>query len=195
MVQQDGIIMPAKKVLVVSGKRKTAVARAVVKQGVGKVRINMTPVEIYEPDIAKAKIMEPLLQAGADVWQQLDMDVKTSGGGYMGQAEAARMAISNALLKWTKSTHLRTVFSEYDRTMIAGDSTNQRNKESRRSRRTVQRTEKLQVRRKRQNDYSRKMLHLRQTRWRPMGRIHTTHKDRRERQRRARQLGLEAVLL
>jgi ribosomal protein S9 len=56
--------MPAKKVLVVSGKRKTAVARAVVKQGVGKVRINLTPVEIYEPDIAKAKIMEPLLQAG-----------------------------------------------------------------------------------------------------------------------------------
>jgi small subunit ribosomal protein S9 len=108
--------MPAKKVLVVSGKRKTAVARAVVRQGVGKVRI-----EIYEPDIAKAKIMEPLLQAGGDIWQQLDMDVKTSGGGYMGQAEAARMAVANALLKWTKSTHLRTVFSEYDRTMIAGD--------------------------------------------------------------------------
>jgi small subunit ribosomal protein S9 len=32
------------------------------------------------------------------------------------------MAISNALLKWTKSTHLRTVFNEYDRTMVAGDS-------------------------------------------------------------------------
>jgi small subunit ribosomal protein S9 len=122
MEKQDGIIMPAKKVLVVSGKRKTAVARAVVKQGVGKVRINMTPIEIYEPDIAKAKIMEPLLQAGGDIWQQLDMDVQTSGGGYMGQAEAARMAVANALLKWTKSTHLRTVFSEYDRTMIAGDS-------------------------------------------------------------------------
>ena len=88
--------MPAKKVLVVSGKRKTAVARAVVKQGVGKIRINRTPIEIYEPDIAKAKIMEPLLQAGTDVWQQLDMDVKTSGGGYMGQAEAARMEIGRA---------------------------------------------------------------------------------------------------
>ena len=48
--------MPAKKVLVVSGKRKTAVARAIVKQGVGRVRINLTPVEIYEPDIAKAKL-------------------------------------------------------------------------------------------------------------------------------------------
>ncbi len=114
--------MPAKKVLVVSGKRKTAVARAVVKQGVGRVRINMTPVEIYEPEIAREKIMEPLLQAGIEVWNQVDMDVRTQGGGYMGQAEAARMAVANALLKWTKSSHLRTVFAEYDRTMIVGDS-------------------------------------------------------------------------
>jgi len=114
--------MPAKKVLVVSGKRKTAVARAIVKPGVGRVRINRTPIEIYEPEIAREKIMEPLLQAGGDVWKQVDIDIKTSGGGYMGQAEAARMAVTNALLKWTKSSHLRTVFTEYDRTMIVGDS-------------------------------------------------------------------------
>ncbi|MDR0318689.1 MAG: 30S ribosomal protein S9 [Nitrososphaerota archaeon] len=114
--------MPSKKVIVVSGKRKTATARAVVRSGVGKVRINLTPVEIYEPNIAREKIMEPLLQAGGDVWRQVDLDVQTSGGGFMGQAEAARMAVANALLKWTKSTHLRTVFSEYDRTMIVGDS-------------------------------------------------------------------------
>jgi small subunit ribosomal protein S9 len=119
--------MPAKKVLVVSGKRKTATARAVLKQGNGKVRINLTPIEIFAPDIARAKIMEPLLQAGADVWQQLDMDVSIYGGGYMGQAEAARMAVANGLLKWTKSTHLRTVFTEYDRTMVVGDA---RTKES-----------------------------------------------------------------
>ncbi len=114
--------MPTKKVLVVSGKRKTALARAVVKPGVGRIRVNMTPVEIFEPEIAREKIMEPLLQVGEDVWKQIDMDVKTSGGGYMGQAEAARMAVANALLKWTKSSHIRTVFTEYDRTMIAGDS-------------------------------------------------------------------------
>jgi small subunit ribosomal protein S9 len=113
--------MPAKKVLVVSGKRKTAMARAVVKPGIGRVRINRTAIEIFEPEIAREKIMEPLIQAGDDVWKQLDMDIKVSGGGYMGQAEAARMAIANALLKWTKSAHLRTVFVEYDRTMIAGD--------------------------------------------------------------------------
>jgi small subunit ribosomal protein S9 len=113
MEKQDGIIMPAKKVLVVSGKRKTAGARAVVRQGVGKVRINMTPVEIYEPDIARAKIMEPLLQAGADTWQQLDMDVHTSGGGYMGQAEAARMAVANALLKWQKKSGGKIGWNNY----------------------------------------------------------------------------------
>jgi small subunit ribosomal protein S9 len=114
--------MPIKKTLVVSGKRKTAFARAVVRPGVGRVYINKIPVEIYEPEIAREKMMEPLVQAGDEVWKELDLDVKTSGGGYMGQAEAARMAISNAILKWTKSTHLRSVYSEYDRTMIAGDS-------------------------------------------------------------------------
>ncbi len=111
-----------KKVLVVSGKRKTAVARAVVRPGAGRIRVNRTPIEIYEPEIARAKIMEPLLQAGDEIWKQVDMDVRTQGGGYMGQAEAARMAVANALLKWTKSSHLKTVFTEYDRTMVAGDS-------------------------------------------------------------------------
>jgi small subunit ribosomal protein S9 len=111
----------AKKVLVVSGKRKTAIARAVVKPGMGRIRINMTPLEIYQPEVARQKIMEPLIQAGDEVWKQLDIDIKVSGGGYMGQAEAARMAIANALLKWTKSAQLRTAFIEYDRTMVAGD--------------------------------------------------------------------------
>jgi small subunit ribosomal protein S9 len=113
--------MPAKKTLVVSGKRKTATSRVVVRPGIGRVHVNRIPVEIFEPKIAREKIMEPLVQAGEDVWKQVDMDVKVSGGGYMGQAEAARMAIANAILKWTKSAHLRTVFAEYDRTMIAGD--------------------------------------------------------------------------
>jgi small subunit ribosomal protein S9 len=113
--------MPAKKVLVVSGKRRTAMARAVVKPGLGRVRINRTPIEIFQPDIAREKIREPLIEAGEEVWKDLDIDVKVVGGGYMGQAEAARMAVANGLLKWSKSTHLRTVFAEYDRTMIVGD--------------------------------------------------------------------------
>ena len=109
------------KVLLTSGKRKTAIARATVKTGKGRVRINNVPVEILEPKIAREKILEPLKHAGDEVWNQLDIDIKVSGGGYMGQAEATRTAIARALLKWTKSAHLRRVFSVYDRTLIAGD--------------------------------------------------------------------------
>jgi small subunit ribosomal protein S9 len=114
--------MPVRKVLVVSGKRKTAMARAVARSGVGRIRINKIPLEILEPEVSREKIKEPLLQTGEGVWKQLDIEVNVSGGGYMGQAEAARMAIANALLKWTKSAHLRAVFAEYDRTMMVGDS-------------------------------------------------------------------------
>ena len=118
--------MPAKKVMVVSGKRKTSIAKAIVRPGAGRVRINRIPLIIYQPETAREKIMEPLLQAGKDVWEQLDINVKVSGGGYMGQAEAARIAIAKVLLKWTKSSRLKTSFLEYDRTLIAGD---QRRKE------------------------------------------------------------------
>jgi small subunit ribosomal protein S9 len=55
------------------------------------------------------------------VWSQLDIKVTVTGGGFMGQAEASRMAIARGLLKWTKSTRLRTTLRDYDRTMIAGD--------------------------------------------------------------------------
>ncbi len=110
-----------KKVMVLSGKRKTAIARATVRLGKGRVRVNNVPLEIYEPKVARDKIMEPLLLTDDKVWSQLDINVSVAGGGYMGQAEAARMAIANGLLKWTKSTRLRTTLRDYDRTMIAGD--------------------------------------------------------------------------
>ena len=111
----------SKKVLVLSGKRKTASARATVRLGKGRVRINNVPLEIFEPKLARDKILEPLLLADEKVWEQVNINVKVSGGGYMGQAEAARMAIAKGLLKWTKSTRLRTTLRDYDRTMIAGD--------------------------------------------------------------------------
>lgn len=110
----------AKKVLVFSGKRKTATARATVATGKGDVRINEIPVDIFEPRFARDKIMEPLLLAG-DELKQIDINVKVSGGGFMGQAEAARMAIAKSLLNWTKSSRLKRTIINYDRTMIASD--------------------------------------------------------------------------
>jgi small subunit ribosomal protein S9 len=111
----------SKKVLVLSGKRKTAIARAAVRVGKGRVRVNNVPIEIFEPKLARDKILEPLLLTDQKILNQLDITVKVSGGGVMGQAEAARMAVAKGLLKWTKSTRLRTTLRDYDRTMIAGD--------------------------------------------------------------------------
>ena len=111
----------SKKVMVLSGKRKTAIARATVRIGKGRIRVNNVPLEIYEPKLARDKIMEPLLLVEDKVLSQLDINVKVAGGGFMGQAEAARMAVAKGLLKWTKSTRLQTTFKDYDRTMIAGD--------------------------------------------------------------------------
>lgn len=109
------------KVLLTSGKRKTAIARATVREGQGRIRINRIPLEILEPEIAREKIKEPLLRISEDVWKKLDIDIKVSGGGFTGQAEAARTSIARALIKWTKSKHVKTVLTEYDRTMVAGD--------------------------------------------------------------------------
>lgn len=119
---EEQIEMPAAKKVVMheSGKRKTAVARATIRAGKGRVKINTTPVEIINPEVARDKIMEPLLLSG-ELWKGLDIDVNVEGGGYMGQAEAARMAIARGLVKWTKKSLLRTTFLEYDRAMLTGD--------------------------------------------------------------------------
>ena len=51
------------KVVNTSGKRKTAIARATVKAGKGRVRVNSEPIEILQPEMARNKAMEPLVIA------------------------------------------------------------------------------------------------------------------------------------
>lgn len=111
----------SKRTVLTSGKRKTAIARAIVRPGRGRVRVNNVPVEVFEPKLARDKIMEPLLYAGEEILKDIDINVKSSGGGFMGQAEATRTAIARALFKWTKSARLQTTFSKYDRSLLAGD--------------------------------------------------------------------------
>ena len=110
-----------RRIILTSGKRKTAIARAVIRLGRGRVRINGIPLEIWMPESARWKMMEPLLLVGKEVWGQLDIDVTVKGGGFMGQAEAARIAIARGLYLWTGDETIREKFVEYDRTMLAGD--------------------------------------------------------------------------
>jgi small subunit ribosomal protein S9 len=70
--------------------------------------------------MARMKIMEPLLLAG-ELANKVDIDVTVKGGGFMGQAEAARIAISKGLLQYSGDTKLKEIFSNYDRTLLKGD--------------------------------------------------------------------------
>jgi len=110
-----------KKIVHTSGKRKTSIARATFYEGKGRVRINRTPVELYQPELARLKILEPLELAGEEITKNIDIKVNVRGGGIMGQAEAARMAIARGFIQWTNDMELKEKFSQYDRTMLVGD--------------------------------------------------------------------------
>jgi small subunit ribosomal protein S9 len=112
--------MKEKKVINTSGKRKMAVARATVKAGNGKVRINKKPVEIHTPELAKDKIMEPLLLA-AEKAKKVDITVTVNGGGIMGQAEAARTAIARGLVAFYDDDELKELYKKYDRSLLVND--------------------------------------------------------------------------
>ena len=103
-----------------SGKRKDAIARAVIKPGKGTVRINHMALEVYEPKMARLKISEPLLIAG-DYAGKVDIQVNVRGGGIMGQAEAARLAIARGLVQFTKDKNMEKEFLIYDRHLLVAD--------------------------------------------------------------------------
>jgi len=109
------------KVVTTSGKRKTATARAVVRKGTGKIRVNKVPVALIQPELVRFKISEPLFIAGNDISNSLDIEVDVRGGGMMGQAEAARCAIARGIINWTNDMALRDAYVSHDRSLLVND--------------------------------------------------------------------------
>jgi small subunit ribosomal protein S9 len=108
------------KIVNTSGKRKTAIARATVRNGKGRVRINKVPVELVSPEIAKLKIMEPLILA-REMTEAVDIDVNVTGGGFMGQADAVRTAIARGMVQYFGDEDLKQRYIHYDRTLLVND--------------------------------------------------------------------------
>ena len=111
----------AKKVVNTSGKRKTAIARATVQKGTGLIRINKKPVEIYEPEIARWKILEPI-QIADNYINSVNIDVNVKGGGFMSQASAVRTAIAKGLVDYTNDPSLKLAYLDHDRSLLVSDS-------------------------------------------------------------------------
>lgn len=121
-----GTKVKVKKVINQVGKRKTAIARVTEKEGKGTVRINKKPLELLEPEVVRTKISEPLFIASehpdvAGDIGSIEMDVEVRGGGFMGQAEAARTAIARGLVDWTGNEGLKDIYLEYDRSLLVSD--------------------------------------------------------------------------
>ncbi len=78
------------------GRRKTSVARLYLNAGNGNISINGRTLEDYFPlEIHKIIIKQPLVLVEAD--GKFDLKVNVNGGGFKGQAEAIRLAVSRAL--------------------------------------------------------------------------------------------------
>ena len=108
------------KVINSSGKRKTAIARATIKDGKGRIKINSVPLEILEPELARLKMMQPLELVGDRV-VKVDIDVNVNGGGVMGQATATRTAIARGLVDYFEDEELRAKFKAFDRSLLVND--------------------------------------------------------------------------
>jgi small subunit ribosomal protein S9 len=108
----------SKKIILESGKRKRAIARATLKAGKGVVVVNGKLLDICEPRMARLRMMEPIILAGSKA-QSVDIQVKVAGGGVTGQADATRLAIAKALAEHDNT--LRQVFLDYDRQLLVAD--------------------------------------------------------------------------
>ena len=80
------------------GRRKAAIARVYVSEGTGKIIINKREFENYFPSsLLQYVVKQPLNKLG--VAEKYDVKINLNGGGFTGQAEAARLGIARALVK------------------------------------------------------------------------------------------------
>lgn len=104
-----------------SGKRKRAVARAILTKGQGKITINKKSYENLQR-LDKLKIEEPL-RIAQEILKKFDFNisVQVRGGGEKSQIEAVRLAIARAIVKHSKSKELADAFTKYDRNLLVAD--------------------------------------------------------------------------
>jgi small subunit ribosomal protein S9 len=81
-----------------TGKRKTAVARVILRPGTGAYTVNGKPLDTYFPRPALGRnIRQPLEAVGYE--DRMDVVARMHGGGVSAQAGALRHGISRALLE------------------------------------------------------------------------------------------------
>ncbi len=89
-----------------TGRRKTAVARVILRPGEGKMLVNRQALNVYFPSEAlRAEVQQPL--AATELVGKFDILVNANGGGIHGQAGAARLGIARALVLFNPELRAR----------------------------------------------------------------------------------------
>merc|ERR1711959_659848 len=96
------------------GRKKTAVAVAFVKKGVGRCKINGVPIELVEPEALRFKVWEPILLLGAQRYSEVDIRI--------------RQAVAKALVAWyqkyvdeASKKEIKEILQTYDRALLVAD--------------------------------------------------------------------------
>jgi len=108
------------KVIITTGQRKNAIARGIVKEGRGRIKINSVPLELWASELMRMRVQEVVMLAG-DIATKADINVEVTGGGTTGQTDAVRMAIARALVTFSKDKKLKERYLQYDRNMLVYD--------------------------------------------------------------------------
>ena len=109
------------KIVFTKAKKKRAVARAVVREGKGRITINKMNIETIQPEHLASFIKEPLQFLPQEKLGIIDIDVNVRGGGFMGQATAARAAIAKGLVEYLGDKKLKDAYLKYDRLLLVDD--------------------------------------------------------------------------
>jgi len=95
----------SQETFVTVGRRKTATARIRLSRGSGKIEVNgKDPESYFKTEEFASAALSPLRTV--DMTEQVDITIKTQGGGLNGQAGAVRLGIARALEKL--NSELRT---------------------------------------------------------------------------------------
>ena len=79
---------------------------------------NNEVLDVYQPEMCKLRIQEPLLLAG-DISKKVNINISVRGGGQVSQADAVRLAIGRCLVKL--NPNLKKTFLDYDRNLLIAD--------------------------------------------------------------------------
>lgn len=107
--------------IITSGKRKTAIARAIIVEGSGKINVNnknYKTLQIFN----RLKIEEPVRIAESILGKiNFDVEISVKGGGEKGGIDAARIALAKAIVEFSESKELSKAYLSYDRNLLVAD--------------------------------------------------------------------------